>query len=171
MGGFIWFRIGISGGLLWTREWTFGLPIMLPNSWEVEQLLASQYGLTSMELVSNRICIIKTLNITPCSPLKINRRFGGACRLHLQWQIISRERNQRENRWQAGLGLFFGPEDGSDMFLRNFGWLSTDTPEDSTFHYHRCENLKSYTIKTLMNAKLVLPVCIWIVIYKRYAGA
>jgi hypothetical protein len=24
------------------------------------------------------------------------------------------------------LGLFFDPEDGSDMFLRNVGWLSTD---------------------------------------------
>jgi hypothetical protein len=24
------------------------------------------------------------------------------------------------------LGLFFNPEDGSDMFLRNVGWLSTD---------------------------------------------
>jgi hypothetical protein len=24
------------------------------------------------------------------------------------------------------LGLFFYPEDGGDMFLRNVGWLSTD---------------------------------------------
>jgi hypothetical protein len=24
------------------------------------------------------------------------------------------------------LGLLFNPEDGGDMFLRNFGWLSTD---------------------------------------------
>jgi hypothetical protein len=47
-------------------------------------------------------------------------------------------------------GLFFDPEDGGDMFLRNVGWLSTVymryIPEDSTFHNHRCEYLKSYII-------------------------
>jgi hypothetical protein len=48
---------------------------------------------------------------TPCSPLKINRRFGGTCRL-----------------FHAGflLGLFFDPEDEGDVFLRNVGRLSTD---------------------------------------------
>jgi hypothetical protein len=43
-------------------------------------------------------------DITPCSPLKVNRRFVllVAC-------------------FHAGflLGLFFDPEDGGDMFLRN----------------------------------------------------
>jgi hypothetical protein len=34
-------------------------------------------------------------DITPCSPLKVNRRFGGTCRLHLQDRRISRERNQK----------------------------------------------------------------------------
>jgi hypothetical protein len=33
---------------------------------------------------------------------------------------ISSARNQRESRWQAG-NLFFYPEDGGDMFLRNVG--------------------------------------------------
>jgi hypothetical protein len=33
-------------------------------------------------------------NTTPCSPLKVNRRFGGTYRLHLQREIISRTRNQ-----------------------------------------------------------------------------
>jgi hypothetical protein len=59
-------------------------------------------------------------DITPCSPLKVNWRFGGTCRLHLQGRKISRARNQRESRWQAD------PEDGGDMFLRNVGWNSTD---------------------------------------------
>jgi hypothetical protein len=40
-------------------------------------------------------------DITPCSPLKANRRFGGTYRFHLQGQRISRARNQRESRWQA----------------------------------------------------------------------
>jgi hypothetical protein len=29
--------------------------------------------------------------ITPCSPLKVNRRFGGKYRIHLQGRIIARE--------------------------------------------------------------------------------
>jgi hypothetical protein len=41
-------------------------------------------------------------DITPCSPLKVNRRFGGTYRLHLQVRKISRARNQVESRWQAG---------------------------------------------------------------------
>jgi hypothetical protein len=41
-------------------------------------------------------------DITPCSPLKFNRRFGGTHRLCLQGRRISRARNQRESRWQAG---------------------------------------------------------------------
>jgi hypothetical protein len=41
-------------------------------------------------------------DITPCSPLSVNRRFGGTYRLHLQ-------------------GRKSKPEDGGDMFLRNIG--------------------------------------------------
>jgi hypothetical protein len=37
-------------------------------------------------------------DITPCSLLNINRRFGGKYRLHLQGYRISRARNQRESR-------------------------------------------------------------------------
>jgi hypothetical protein len=35
-------------------------------------------------------------NITPCSPLKVNRKLGGTCRLHLQGRKTSQARNQRE---------------------------------------------------------------------------
>jgi hypothetical protein len=49
--------------------------------------------------------IIKTStifwDITPCSPLNVNRRFGGTYRLHLQGRRISKATNQRECRWQA----------------------------------------------------------------------
>jgi hypothetical protein len=47
------------------------------------------------------------LGITPCGPLKVN----GTYHLHLQGQRISRARYQP--------GLFFNPEDGGNMFLRN----------------------------------------------------
>jgi hypothetical protein len=45
-------------------------------------------------------------DITPCSPLKDNRRFRGA--------LLA-------TCFHAGflLGLFFNPEDGGDMFLQN----------------------------------------------------
>jgi hypothetical protein len=34
---------------------------------------------TGITMESSMFC-----NITPCSPLKVNQRFGGTCRLHLQ---------------------------------------------------------------------------------------
>jgi predicted ATP-binding protein involved in virulence len=34
--------------------------------------------------------------ITPCSPLKVNRYFGGICRLRLQGKRIRQARNQHE---------------------------------------------------------------------------
>jgi hypothetical protein len=37
-------------------------------------------------------------DITPCSLLKVNRRFGATYRFHLQGRRISRARNQRESR-------------------------------------------------------------------------
>jgi hypothetical protein len=40
-------------------------------------------------------------DITPWSPSKVNRRFKGTCRLHLQGRRISQARNHRESRQQA----------------------------------------------------------------------
>jgi hypothetical protein len=37
-------------------------------------------------------------DITPCSPLKVNRRFGGTYDLHHQGRKISRARYQLESR-------------------------------------------------------------------------
>jgi hypothetical protein len=39
-------------------------------------------------------------DIPVCSPLNVNQRFGGTCRLILQGRRISLARNQRESRWQ-----------------------------------------------------------------------
>jgi hypothetical protein len=58
-------------------------------------------------------------DITPCSLLRVNRRFGGTYCLHLQGRRISWARSQHESRWQ----------DGGDMFFRNVGWLSMDYTE------------------------------------------
>jgi hypothetical protein len=42
-------------------------------------------------------------DITPCNPLKVSRRFGETCRIHLHGGRINQARNQRENMWQADL--------------------------------------------------------------------
>jgi hypothetical protein len=65
--------------------------------------------------------------ITSCSPLKVNTRFGGIYRLHLQGRRISLK-NLHAKCFLAGLllGLFFDPEDGNNMFLRNVGRFLTD---------------------------------------------
>jgi hypothetical protein len=56
-------------------------------------------------------------DITPCSPLKVNRSFGTTCRLHLQCRRISQARNQHEAGSKHSLkstgcqfqaGFFFG---------------------------------------------------------------
>jgi hypothetical protein len=71
-------------------------------------------------------------DITPCSPLKVNQRFGGTCRLHLQGRRICQARNQRGSRWKAQMSINCQRTIGRYM------------PEDRTLHYHRCENLKSF---------------------------
>jgi hypothetical protein len=72
--------------------------------------------------------------ITPCIPLRVNRRFGGTYRLHFQRRQISRARNQRENRWQA------------DQSASRQRTIRRYIPEDVTLHNHRCENFKSYKV-------------------------
>jgi hypothetical protein len=58
-------------------------------------------------------------NITPCSPLKTNRRFWGTCRLQLQDRRVSQARNQHEAGSKQS--LFFDPADGGDIFLKIVG--------------------------------------------------
>jgi hypothetical protein len=66
-------------------------------------------------------------DITPYTRLKVNRSFEGTCGLHLQELRISQTGNLREVGSHAGLsGLFFYPDDGGDMLLRNVGSLPTD---------------------------------------------
>jgi hypothetical protein len=64
-------------------------------------------------------------DVTPCSPFKVNRRFGGKYCILLHGRRISHARNQSEACYllHAGflLGLFFDPNDGGDIFLRKIG--------------------------------------------------
>jgi hypothetical protein len=63
-------------------------------------------------------------DITPRVPLKVNRRFGGTYRQHTAWKQVA---GRVATCFHAGILLgLFDPEDGGDMFLRNFRWLSTD---------------------------------------------
>jgi hypothetical protein len=66
----------------------------------------------------------------PYSALKIKGHFVGKYSLHLQGRRISQARNRRKISLallatcvHAGflLGLYIDPEDGGDMFIRNFG--------------------------------------------------
>jgi hypothetical protein len=63
--------------------------------------------------------------ITPCSPLKDNRRFGGNISPPV---FVYNPKCLFATYFHDGflLGLFIDPEDGGDMSLRNVGCLSTD---------------------------------------------
>jgi hypothetical protein len=72
-------------------------------------------------------------DITPCSPLRVNRRFGGTYRLHILGRKMSSVRNHHESRslppafTLVSCGIFFfDPEYWGDMFLLNVDWHSTD---------------------------------------------
>jgi hypothetical protein len=88
---------------------------------------------------------------TPCNLLKVNWRFGGTYRLYLLgWRISQAINQQLVTCFHAGslLGVFFKPEAGGDMFLRNVGWLTLDytvyIPDNRYLHNHSCQTLKSY---------------------------
>jgi hypothetical protein len=56
-----------------------------------------QYGLLHTVVMKSTIF----WNITLCSTLKFNRRFGRTYRLHFQGPRISGARYHRESRWQS----------------------------------------------------------------------
>jgi hypothetical protein len=55
--------------------------------------------LLALTLVNTNIFDLESCNywdITPHNPFKLNRRFGGTCRLNLQGQIISQGRSMKQ---------------------------------------------------------------------------
>jgi hypothetical protein len=72
-------------------------------------------------------------DVTQCSLLSYNRRFGGTYRLHLQGLRNHFSKNQQASRWQGA----------TQQTTRRH------VPEDDTLHNERCENLKSYKIKII----------------------
>jgi hypothetical protein len=94
----------------------------------------------SMKTLSQNMKSCIFWDITPRSPLNVNRRFGGTYHLHLWGRKISRGRNQGESRWQGGLLCL------SQAFTSvDFQWTTRRyIPEYSALRDHSCENLKSY---------------------------
>jgi hypothetical protein len=80
-------------------------------------------------------------DITPCNPLRVNRRFGGIYRLYLQGRKVSRARAQRESRWKPDPMEAICSSETSVNFQRT---TRRYNPKDGTFNNHRCENLESY---------------------------
>jgi hypothetical protein len=108
-------------------------------------------------------------DITPCSTLKLNRRFGGACSLHPQ-------------RRRALLATCSMPVScsaySSTWRLRqhvppNVVWLSTNYSAlfPRVLHNHCCENLKSYKSKLCYYGRFILaPVDIELLSHLLSAG-
>jgi hypothetical protein len=85
-------------------------------------------------LTTMRMLIIKSINfwdIMPCSPMSVNRRFGGTYRLHLQ----GRKNKRQETSKQAG-----------DTPWTTWRYI----PEVDILHNHCCGNLKSYMLIILL---------------------
>jgi hypothetical protein len=84
-------------------------------------------------------------DITPCSPLRVNRHFGGIYRLHFQGRKIIWARHQHESRWQAELWRWrwYVPPKRGLTLNELHGIMSQKTELFIT----TAENLKSYMTK------------------------
>jgi hypothetical protein len=127
--GLIWLRIGTSGGLLWTRWWTFGFHKLVGSFWVAAQLAASQEGLSSMS--EKRMAQWKVLEkgeseekrATLRFLLQRNLRYWGLGSLLLCWEnkllyIVQRARSQSISCWLLSW-LTFNPEEVCSTLLRN----------------------------------------------------
>jgi hypothetical protein len=67
-------------------------------------------------------------NTTPYSQLKVSGRFGGTSGLHLEGSKSRQIKKPIRNLFHTRIlhGLFFNPEDRSEIFLWKVGWPSVD---------------------------------------------
>jgi hypothetical protein len=101
-------------------------------------------------------------DITPCSPLEVNRRFGEIYRLHLQVWRISQARNQPENRWQAEQSILkieaICSSETSVEFQRTTCFISEDSIQD----LFSCTWLFLYSAKmTTLLLLILLLLLLW----------
>jgi hypothetical protein len=92
-------------------------------------------------------------DITPYSPLKVNQRFGGTHRLHLQsprympskkpaWKKVANRASCSAYSSTLKMEAMCSSETSADFQRTTRRYI----PEDSTLYNHHCENLKSYTV-------------------------
>jgi hypothetical protein len=99
------------------------------------------------------------LDVTPCSLLRCNLRFGGTYRLNHQGRIKYQQEpaGGKQNNLRAGkLGFLLKFSSNLKMEAICSSETSVESqqttrrhiPEEDTLHNHRCENLKSYITNT-----------------------
>jgi hypothetical protein len=105
------------------------------------------------------------LNIMPCSPVKVNRRFGRTYRLYLQSRSLIQARNRMKQFHKIFLlrasfwFLIWLILSTLKMQAIRFSEMSVDSQrnkrrcvwEDGNLHNHRCENLKFNSETWLLN--------------------
>jgi hypothetical protein len=92
------------------------------------------------------------IDITLYSPLKVNRHFGGTCRLHLQGRKTGQRTDQHEADSKQSFTLVsclayystlkMNETCSYEMLVDFQRTIRRCIPEDRTLQGHRCENLK-----------------------------
>jgi hypothetical protein len=95
-------------------------------------------------------------DMTPCSLLSFNRRFGGTYRLHPETQWTTRRYIPEDGNISSIFRMEMEAICSSETSVETQRTTRRHIPEDGTLHNHRCENLKSYKLLCLWNTFLVV---------------
>lgn len=85
--------------------------------------------------------------VTPCSLVKVQRRLGRICLVHLQARRESRKRESAFlflvscSAYSSTQIMDVVRSSETSVIIHRITWR--DVPEDNTLHCHLCENLKS----------------------------
>jgi hypothetical protein len=90
------------------------MPVCLQKLPCYEVLFCITFGIDVLTAVPVNKYIL--WNKTPCNRMKVNRRFGGTYRLHIQHRSVCCQLHANFLP-----GLLFDPEDGGDKLFRNVG--------------------------------------------------